>query len=213
MKSLAGTMSSEDWDRRRVWSMGPALLMLALLALTTAVMGCGGKMAAARDLENRGDLQGAVAIYRAALEEDPDDLEALSGAAVGLSLLGLYDEALALQERLVSLDPGDVQTRIELGFNYLNHQNRPLDAAAVMSEAVALQPTAKNLTFLAQAQMACGDTEKAESTLWKAVQTDPDYPYSYSRLLSLLSAQGRTDGIEELQRVAAAHGVSIVQSE
>ncbi len=48
-------------------------------------------------------------------------------------LLGRHDEALALQERVVALDPKDVQTRIELGFNYLNHQKRAADAVRVLS--------------------------------------------------------------------------------
>ena len=40
---------------------------------------------------------------------------------------------------------------------------------ASLSEAVALDPNAKHLTFLAQAQKEAGDTRAAETTLRKAI--------------------------------------------
>ncbi len=45
---------------------------------------------------------------------------------------------------------------MELGFNYLNHQNAPAEAVTVFQEACALEPTAQYLSFLAQAQSGGG---------------------------------------------------------
>ena len=162
----------------------------------------------ALDLERAGDLDGALGAYQQVLVEDPDDVGALSGAAVCLMLLQRFDEALELQERVVALDPGDALTRVELGFNYLNHQERADDAVRVMSEAAALESSAKNLTFLAQAQAATGDLAGAEDTLRQAIETDPQYGYSYSQLASLLEEQGRGDEARGVREEAAALGIA-----
>ena len=109
-------------------------------------------MAEAEQLEAQGDVEEAVVVYEEVLQENPDDVEALSRAAVDLAFMGRFNDALPLQERMVAPGATDVQTRVELGFNYLNHQERPNDAVRVFGEAAELEPSAKNLTFLAQAQ-------------------------------------------------------------
>ncbi len=60
------------------------------------------------------------------------DLGRLGEEAVGLMSSGRFDEALLIQERIASLDPTDAQIRVELGFNYLNHQNDAARAVAVL---------------------------------------------------------------------------------
>jgi tetratricopeptide (TPR) repeat protein len=175
--------------------------------------GCSDPLASARELEEQGDLIGAVAAYQEVLQEEPDNVAALSGAAVCLLLLGRYGEALVLQERVVALDPKDVQTRVELGFNYLNHQGRPADAVRVLQEAASLDPSAKNLSFLAQAQAASGDAAGAESTLLQAVAADPGYAYSYTQLVRLLESQGRAEEAEQLTEEALARGIAIADSQ
>ncbi len=173
-------------------------------------LGCGDDLGDARDLEKAGDWEGALAVYQRVLTERPDDVKAFSGAAVALMVLQRYEEALAYQEQVVAADPSDGQTRIELGFNYLNHQDRPSDAARVFEEAVALEPTAKNLTFLAQAQKGAGDLQSAESTLRKAIEADPTYGYAYGQLVDLLSDQGRADEATQVEEEARALGVQLV---
>jgi tetratricopeptide (TPR) repeat protein len=183
-----------------------------VLVLCPATLGCADLESQARALEEEGDLSGAVALYERVLESDPNDAVALEAAAVDLLLLGRYDEALPLQQRLVDLDPNEVQTRIELGFNYLNHQDRPGDAVRVMREAVALEPTAKNLTFLGQALSADGDVGGAEDSLRQAIKTDPTYAHSYAVLVGLLKDLGRGDEIAAVVEAAAAEGIAVGDS-
>ena len=80
---------------------------------------------------------------------------------------------------------------MELGFNYLNHQNAPAEAVAVLQEACAIEPTAQYLSFLAQAQVAAGDRSAAEATLRKAVDADKTYGRAYTLLISLLGGAGQ----------------------
>jgi len=172
-------------------------LLVVLMASGVTVVGCGNLLDRAAALDQQGDFPGAEALYQKILAEDPDNLGALNGLAVGLMLQKRYDEALPLQERIVALDSDDAQMRVELGFNYLNHQGQPQRAVDVLLQAVVLEPTAKHLTFLAQAQIEV-DSPAAEDSLRQAIQTQSDYLRAYSVLVSLLRDQGRAEDAEQL---------------
>lgn len=189
-----------------------AVLMLFCVVLVCAGGGCADPVAEARVLEREGDLEGAVLKYKVALEEDSNDLEALSGAALCLYMLRCYDEALGYQERVVALDPADTQTRIELGFNYLNHQEKPSEAVRVFEEAADQERTAKNLTFLAQARNAARDLEGAEAVLREAIAMDPEYRHAYSVLACVLKQQGRSAEAEQVAREASLYRVAPEES-
>lgn len=182
-------------------------LLVILLTLVVVMLGCGSDLKKAAQLEKQGDLEAAVALYREILARSPDNREALAGLAVDLMLLKRFSEALPVQERLAALDPSDVQIRIELGFNYLNHQGRPRDATRVLGEAAALDPSARNLTYWAQALVAIGDQTKAEEVLRQAIEMDPTYRYSYQVLLGLLRSQGREAEAGALAKGAEEHGI------
>ncbi len=183
--------------------------VVTVAAFSAVALGCSDQMAVASALENRGDLSGAVEIYEQVLAKTPDDTNVLSAAAVDLLLLGRYDDALSLQERIVALDRADVLTRVELGFNYLNHQERSSDAVRVLCEATLLEPSGKNLAFLAQAQIASGDGTGAEQTLRRAINIEPTYPYSYVLLAKLLQNAGREQDAEQVEEQARLHGVTV----
>ncbi len=180
-----------------------------LLVTVGVLLGCSGLAEKGRELEAQGNLARAVSLYREALLEDPDNAEILAALGADLMLLGKYDEALPVQERVASLDPRDVQTRIELGFNYLNHQDRATDAVQALGEAASLDTTAQHLTFLAQAQIVSGDGESAERTLRNAIDLDPRYGYSYAVLHKLLLNRGRTSEAQIVEDQALSQGLVI----
>ncbi|OFV80586.1 MAG: hypothetical protein A2W26_07610 [Acidobacteria bacterium RBG_16_64_8] len=182
-----------------------ALITLAVLG----VAACGSPLDEARTLERAGDLEGAVTLYKVILADDPKDLEALTGLAVDLLQLKRYDEALPVQEAIVAVDTKDALTRVELAFNYLNHQDQPDKAVRYLTEAVALEPSPKNLTFLAQAQIQAGDPEAAEQNLRKSLTDDPEYAHAYVVLLSLFDFQGRPEDAADLREQARSNGVDL----
>jgi tetratricopeptide (TPR) repeat protein len=186
------------------------VVFLLLVVTLIIVAGCANPLSEAGALEKKGDLEGAVALYREILANSPKDLRALSGLEVDLLQMQRYDEALPVQEAIVALDPKDALTRVELAFNYLNHQGQPAKAVQYLTEAVALDPSAKNLSFLAQAQTAAGHAQKAEQTLRKAIATDKTYPYAYELLLAMLKGQGRASEAAGLREAAKSAGVVIV---
>ncbi|MBN1629944.1 MAG: tetratricopeptide repeat protein [Thermoleophilia bacterium] len=186
---------------------------LVVVTLSWVLTSCSGPMVEAQRLEEQGDLGGAIDIYEQVLAKSPDDVEALSCAAVDLLLVGRFDDALPLQERLVALGVADVQTLVELGFNYLNHQRRADDAVQVLQEAVHVEPTAKNLTFLAQAQIVSGNGAGAEETLRQAIGADETCAHAYTVLVNLFGSQGRGDESAMVVDQAAAQGIVIGKSE
>jgi tetratricopeptide (TPR) repeat protein len=209
---LVGSSKSTAGGRTVKRCVRAVLVTLMSVACMVVFGGCSDELGDALKLERQGDLEGALAVYGEMLKSNPNDTEALTGSAVSLMLLKRYDEALTVQEHLAQLNPTDAQIRVELGFNYLNHQSRPADAVRVLGEAVKLQPSAKNLCFLAQALEAAGDTRGAEETLRQAVASEPTYAYSYQLLAALLQAQGRAEEAEQVIQQAASLGIDVTKT-
>jgi len=204
-----GFQGSRLSTRLRVLASLAALVVLVLASVILAVSSCSDRISQASAIQEQGDIEGALSVYENILSQEPDDTEALEGASVCLLLLGRYDEALVFQERLAGLDPNNAQVRVELGFNYLNHQGRPVDAANVLGEAASLDPSAKNLTYWAQALIACGEQGRAEEVLRRVIETEPSYAHSYEVLYRLLCSQARADEAQQLLEQAAGQGVVV----
>jgi tetratricopeptide (TPR) repeat protein len=210
MKAESASRKESGPGGRRV----AVAVVVALVLCALGLCGCGtSPIDLAAELDRQGDLQGAEALYRSILAENANDIVALSGLASDLMLQQKYDEALPIQEKVVSIDPKDVQTFVELGFNYLNHQERPADAVRVLSEAVKLDGSARNLTFMAQAQVAANDAVGAEASLRRALAKDPKYPHAYAVLRDLLVKLDRSQDALQVENLARQQGVTIESSQ
>ena len=192
--------------RRTARALGVLLLLVFVVLSANA---CSNSLSEGQKAEQAGDVSSAVTLYQEWLKTHPDDLTAIKALAGIFYVERKWDQALPFQEKAVALDPKESQIRVELGFNYLNHQSKPAEAVRVMREATGLQPSAKYLSFLAQAQMAVGDDQGAEKTLRKALAADKTYPHSYTLLIPLLERQGRTAEASELRSAAEAAGVAL----
>lgn len=73
---------------------------------------------AALDHVSDGDLTKAVAEYESALAADPSFTDALHGLSRALQDLGRFDEAIAVSQRIVALDPDDVLAHTSLSIIY-----------------------------------------------------------------------------------------------
>jgi tetratricopeptide (TPR) repeat protein len=195
------------------WSAFAVAAGLALLIFSLVASGCGdGRLGQAKIKEQARDLAGANRLYEQVLRDDPQDLAALRGLAINLTLLGKFAQALPYQEKVVKADPKDAQTRVELGFNYLNHQERAQDGLRLLEEAAALDGSARNRTFVAQARLAAGDAIRGERDLKAVIKDDPSYPFAYRLLAGLLEKQGRGAEAADVKRSADEHGISVNDS-
>lgn len=84
-----------------------------------------------------GDIDGARRVFEQYLAIIPDDVRALAEFATVLRLLNRGEEALAVQERLVALSPGDPDLLVQLGEEYAAAQ-RSLDSERVLREALSI---------------------------------------------------------------------------
>lgn len=184
-----------------------------VMVMVLTIVGCDDPMGDALALEKDGNWEAALAIYDKVLANDPRDREALSGMATGLWLLGRYDEALTYQEKVVASDPDDVETRVELAFNYLNHQESAADAARVLRGAVAIERSARLLTYLGQALREAEDLRGAEDAFREAIAVDGTYGNAYHQLVRLLEEQGRSDEIASVLEEAEENGVNVTGGE
>ena len=100
----------------------------------------GGLLAiAGQHAEDHGDLIGAETQYRKALEQDPRDINALSGLARVLSGQQRVVEAGQAYQNARSIHPSSAPLANDFGLFYAK-QNRLDDALAALSEAVRLGP-------------------------------------------------------------------------
>lgn len=202
---------SKSVARREV--VAPIVAMLVWLALAAIVMGgCSSTTSQGAKYERDGDYQKAASLYKDYLQNHPNSADVIAALGSDLYILGQYDQALPYQEKTVKNNPKDAQTRVELAFNYLNHQSRPADAVKVLQEAVAIDGSAKYLTFLAQALETTGDDANAIVRLREAIAKDPKYGHSYMVLYSLLGELGRTAEAAQVKADAAQHGVTVGQT-
>lgn len=108
--------------------------------------------------------------YRAALEQNPDDAEALHWLGVLLCQAGQSHDAIPLLESAASARPDDSAFHHNLAQAYLA-AGRAADAVESLARAVALDPAPQALMALAAARLARkapGDAERAIDELQQA---------------------------------------------
>jgi TolB-like protein/Tfp pilus assembly protein PilF len=131
-----------------------------------------GHLAKGRILEDFDfNFFGAEAECRRALELAPGDPEVIRNLASLLSFLGRFDEAVALTQQAIVLDPLRSVAQFTLA-NYLIALGRYDDAEAAMHKAIALQPqSAQNYAQLARIKILRG--EPAAAMTLARQETDP----------------------------------------
>jgi tetratricopeptide (TPR) repeat protein len=202
--------SEQEQTRKPRRAVVAALLTIVVLATAGAVAtGCSNSISEAQKAEEAGDLTVASSLYQKQLDAHPNDLRAVKGLAGILYVERRWNEALPLQEKAVAMDPKEARIRVELGFNYLNHQSAAAKAVTVLEEATVLEHTAQHLGFLAQAQMAAGSSQLAEASLREAMGVDKTYVRAYDLLVTLLEQQGRKADAAAVRSAARDAGLAL----
>jgi len=101
----------------------------------------------AMELQQSGDLEGAVRGYREFLAAHPKEAAVQANLGVLLAHLGRFDEAIQEYKKAVSLDPRNADIARNLGLAYYK-SGRIEDAAREFSRSRALQPDNVQTTLL-----------------------------------------------------------------
>jgi len=112
------------------------------------------------ELHQAGDIQGAIAAYRAYLKEAPKSVMARSNLGAALSKAGQYEEAIVEYRQALDLEPRNLPVRVNLALSY--YKTSQISAAAEeLTKAVKQQPSNRQAVFLlADCDLRLGENKK-----------------------------------------------------
>lgn len=174
--------------------------MLALLFFQTAGPGADGMKA----LED-GRYEAAAQAFTKQIEADPADYTAHFNLALAYSFLHRDPEGIAEYRKTLELKPGLYQAQLNAGILMLRQKN-PADALPLLDAAATQKPAEFRPRFyLAEAQLAAGDSAKAEQSYRAALTLDTKSAGAHLGLARALAQQGKlTDAAPEFRQAAAA---------
>src|SRR5688572_11976189 len=166
--------------------LGPARLQLAFAYATT------------------GDGVNALREYVRAADLMPTDRDAQAKAGTFMLVVGRFQDAQALAQRMIQRDPNDVQAHILLA-NALAGLKDTEGAVASFEKAVELDPNRSGTySELGAVQMVSGNREAAEKAFRKAIEIDPKSANAHMALANYLLATRDAAGAEQEMRTALA---------
>lgn len=128
------------------------------------------------ELQEGGDLEGAVRNYREFLAVRPNEVAALSNLGVLLAHLGQYDQAVVEYKKALALDPGNAGFVLNLGLAYYK-AGRIGEAAHEFSKARAMEPGRLQTTLLlADCELRLGQNRDVVALLKPVEQQNADDP-------------------------------------
>ncbi len=126
-------------------------------------------LARGTDLGKQGDLEGAVALLRRAVELDPTLVDAHFNLAVALARLGKMDAAIDRMREVLRLQPKDFDAHSRLG-TWLAGQGRHAEAVLHLERAAALEVNSRDAwAKLAQGYEAAGRPQAAVEAYRRAL--------------------------------------------
>ena len=168
----------------------------------------GAKVAASRALLRRGKRFGkaerfdlAEPAFRAAVEADPTNADAIANLGISLANLGRLDEAQRRLAESLAINDNNAMAHLSLGV-VLDRQG--LDQAATKEYLAALDSDASNLqarVYLADAKMRMGLPEEAARLYRQALEQSPN---SSRMQMSLALANIRAGQFNEARKVLEA---------
>jgi serine/threonine protein kinase/Flp pilus assembly protein TadD len=183
----------ETYDRNRQ-DEADALLRWYQAAVAAAPANYAAHINLGAVLDEKGQVDEAIACFRQAIELDPKQAGARNNLGVALDRKGQVDEAIACYRKAIALDPKYARAHINLGLA-LSRKGQADEAIACFRKAVAGDPKyAVAHTGLGNALRDKGQVDEAIACYHKALALDPKYVVAYCNLGIALEGKGRLDG-------------------
>jgi serine/threonine-protein kinase len=147
-----------------------------------------------RTSEARVALEAAIAVFREAIRQKPEDDVAHDHLGSALNNLGKRDEAIAEYQEAIRLRPDNAYTRDNLGLALL-FQGKYDQAIQEFRAAIQLQPDLANPHH----NLGCilcdqkHDYSAAAAEFREAIRLQPDFASSHHSIGNVLRAQGKVD--------------------
>lgn len=145
------------------------------------------------ELQAQGKFDEAIALYRAALQRDPNDALTYSNLGTALAAKGQLDEAIVQHRRALELAPNDADGHYNLA-NALMTQGHVVDAVREFQEALRIEPGLVEAHLnLGNALNTLGQTDEAAGHYRQAIAMRPDMVEAVNNLGLVLSDRGQLD--------------------
>ena len=189
------------------------LALLALFLLTAAPGAAQAQdardfdrlFAHALELQQAGDLLGAIDTYKAALAITPDRADALSNLGAAYVRLGQFDDGIKQYEAALKADPANNAVRLNLGLAYYKSA-RPNDAIPQLKRVVSSDPESRSgHLILADCYLQTGQDQEVIALL-KARERmfTTDLAYAYLLGTALLHTGDTAEGQKYVDRIFRA---------
>ena len=130
---------------------------------------------------------------RKKIEERGDDVDALRELAIQAGMLGKYDEAVDLWQRVLKIQPDMEYAYINLIHVYLQ-MNKFDDALTAARKALSLRPDVREVVCgYALCEMFAGDIERTVAIMEEVIKIDLGYPPAAIMLLTAYFCSDRED--------------------
>ncbi len=161
--------------------------------------------ARALELQQAGDVLGAIDTYNAALVIVPGNPDALSNLGAAYVKLGQFDEAIAQYEAALKADPMSNTVRLNLALAYYKSA-RPNPAIPQLKRVVASDPNARNAyLLLADCYLQTGQEQELLALLKPREQLfGDDLAYAFLLGTALLHTGETEEGQKYVDRVFGA---------
>jgi protein O-GlcNAc transferase len=193
--------------------MAPGWILALLLALAAVPARAQGQeppdferlFVRALELQQAGDVLGAIDTYKAALAIAPDRADALSNLGAAYVRLGQFDEGIAAYEAALKSDPTNSTVRLNLALAYYKSA-RPNQAIPQLKRVVASEPDARNAYLvLAECYLQTGQNQELIALLRPREQLfATDLAYAYLLGTALLQTGDAAEGQTYVDRIFGA---------
>jgi protein O-GlcNAc transferase len=185
--------------------LGLLLLAAPVRAQTGTPQDFDRLFARALELQQAGDLLGAIDTYKAALAITPDRADALSNLGAAYVRLGQYDDGIKQYEAALKADPANTTFRMNLALAYYKSA-RPNEAVLHLKRIVASAPDAKNAYLvLADCYLQTGQDQEVVALLKpRGAMFGDDLAYAFLLGTALLRTADEVEGQKYVDRVFGA---------
>jgi protein O-GlcNAc transferase len=161
--------------------------------------------ARAMDLQQAGDLLGAIDFYKSALALAPDRADALSNLGAAYARLGQYDDAVTQYNAALKADPDNTQIRMNLALAYYKSA-RPAEAIPQLKRVVSSDAQARAAHLvLADCYVQTGQYQEVVSLLQpREKMFGDDLSFAYLLGTALVQVGNTVDGQRYVDRVFGA---------